>query len=178
MKINSKKGVSPLIATVLIIALTVALTVFLMNWAFGFFKERTDETSKTTEDQLFCVNSVDMDLVCSCQAGNTGNCEVSVSNNNNFYFGDNIATVTIPVRLISANKKVQITISTPITGTATEAPLKAYAIKTGTMVKAASSVAPYDFEVVIPRVNNTAKGRFVECGNLAKARVVCNMNLP
>ncbi len=181
MKMNSKKGVSPLIATVLIIALTVALTVFLMNWAFGFFKERTESTSRTTEDQLFCVNSVDMDVVCSCQAGNTGNCFVTVSNNNQFDFGANSANDKLFLRLISANQKVTAD-STSIVGTSTTPPLKAFEIKpaTGsiTMAKPASSVAPYNFEVVVPRVNNTAKGRLVECGNLAKVREVCDMNAP
>lgn len=53
----NKKGISPLIATVLIIGFTVALAAVIMVWGSDFIKGTTDDVAKTTEMQLACTNA-------------------------------------------------------------------------------------------------------------------------
>ncbi len=173
--INSKKGVSPLIATVLIIALTVALTVFLMNWAFGFFKERTSETSKTTTAQLKCVSAVDFDIDCSCQTPDVGKCFYTVTNNNALQLGDVGVTEKIYIRLISSDQKV---VTGEILGAATLPPLNAFEIKDGNLTKKTGSKEPFDLEVIVPKIKDNTTGLVTECGSLAKLRKACDMNAP
>jgi len=52
--LNSKKGVSPLIATVLLIAFAVALGAVIMNWGRGFVQQQTDQADKTADTKLTC----------------------------------------------------------------------------------------------------------------------------
>ena len=54
-KLN-KKGISPLIATVLLIGFTVALAALVMTWGSGFIKKITTETSESTDLALKCAN--------------------------------------------------------------------------------------------------------------------------
>ena len=58
----SKGGVSPLIATVLIIGFTVILAVLIINWGTDFFKTVQEDTSETTEIQFVCVNDLRFDI--------------------------------------------------------------------------------------------------------------------
>lgn len=60
---NSKKGVSPLIATVLLIAFSVALGAVVMNWGRGFISEKTDDVEKTTDVQLKCSVDILLDFL-------------------------------------------------------------------------------------------------------------------
>jgi len=163
MRMNSKKGVSPLIATVLIIALTVALTVFLMNWAFGFFKERTDETSRTTTEQLRCTQ-VDLNLDCGCPAGLTGDCSFTFSNDNPLTLSGGYR-----YRLIGLDGK-----STP--GSVTTS-VDAFASESKVVTKPTGSKQPYDLEVVVPSFLDERPDPDVTfyCGGSAKARVECRV---
>ena len=164
MRMNSKKGVSPLIATVLIIALTVALTVFLMNWAFGFFKERTDETSRTTTEQLRCTQ-VDLNLDCGCQAGSTGDCSFTFSNDNPL-----ILSAGYNYRLIGLDGK---SVSDKVDG-----PIEAFASDSqDNIAKPTGSKQPYDLEVVVPSFLDERPDPDVTfyCGGSAKARVECRV---
>lgn len=166
MRMNSKKGVSPLIATVLIIALTVALTVFLMNWAFGFFKERTDETSRSTTEQLRCTQ-VDLNVECGCQAGPTGSCSFTFSNDN---------PLTLPegykYRLIGLDGK-------SVSGEAadTSGEILPFKSDSRTITKPLESKQPYDLEVVVPSFLDERPDPAVTfyCGGSAKARVECKV---
>ena len=54
MKLWNKKGISPLIATVLIIGFTVALAAVVMTWGTGFVRSTTEETSESTNLALEC----------------------------------------------------------------------------------------------------------------------------
>ena len=178
--LKSKKGVSPLIATVLIIALTVALTVFLMNWAFGFFKERTSETSKSTKEQLLCVSAVDFDLECSCQKITGGTCSFTVINNNALQLGipggPTVPGGVLNVRLISTNQKI---VTTTIAGTATTPPIDSFGTAPSglSITKPAGATEPFDLEIIIPKVKDPTTGVITECGGLAKLRKMCDMNL-
>ena len=51
----SKRGVSPLIATVLIIGFTVALAAIIFTWGSSFVKDTTEQTSQNARSSLSCT---------------------------------------------------------------------------------------------------------------------------
>ncbi len=57
---GGKKGVSPLIATVLLIAFAVALGAVIMNWGRGFVQDRTADVEKTTKIETGCALDVQL----------------------------------------------------------------------------------------------------------------------
>lgn len=60
-----KKGISPLIATVLIIGFTVALGATIMTWGKGFIQDRMDKEGKMAEARLSCVSTdFTVDKIC------------------------------------------------------------------------------------------------------------------
>ncbi|MAG16138.1 hypothetical protein CMO88_03690 [Candidatus Woesearchaeota archaeon] len=56
----NKKGVSPLIATVLLIAFAVALGAVIMNWGRGFVQDQTANVEQTTEVEVGCALDVQL----------------------------------------------------------------------------------------------------------------------
>ncbi len=75
-----KKGISPLIATVLIIGFTVALAALILNWGQTFTQDIQDTTSESGEQQLTCATDVVFELQNACQTvGN--NLKLTVANN-------------------------------------------------------------------------------------------------
>jgi len=78
MKCFNKRGISPLIATVLIIGFTVALSAVVMTWGTGFVRDTTTATAEQTNLALSCAKlNFQIDAKC------TGNLvsEIEVSNN-------------------------------------------------------------------------------------------------
>lgn len=57
---NSKKGVSPLIATVLLIAFTVALGAVVMNWGKDFVTTKAKDTSGVANLELSCTSDIEL----------------------------------------------------------------------------------------------------------------------
>src|SRR3989344_2802426 len=57
-----KKGITPLIATVLLVGFTVALAVIIFNWGVGFVKDAQDNVDKSTEASLLCSNKLDFTI--------------------------------------------------------------------------------------------------------------------
>lgn len=53
-----KKGVSPLIATVLIIGFTIALAAIIITWSTGFTKKMQATTEETSTTQISCATDV------------------------------------------------------------------------------------------------------------------------
>ncbi|MEK6934832.1 MAG: archaellin/type IV pilin N-terminal domain-containing protein [Nanoarchaeota archaeon] len=58
----NKRGISPLIATVLIVGFTVALAAVIISWGSGFIQQMTERTSKTTDITLKCVTELKFDI--------------------------------------------------------------------------------------------------------------------
>lgn len=58
----NKKGISPLIATVLIIGFTVALAALIFTWGADFVKKTTEETSSKTTSALKCANELNFEI--------------------------------------------------------------------------------------------------------------------
>ncbi len=87
--IRNKNGVSPLIATVLLIAFAVALGAVVMNWGRGFVQQQTTEAEKTTQVKLGCSLKVNLKVaeidgvpqVCYGGGGSAGYIELRLNNN-------------------------------------------------------------------------------------------------
>ncbi|MDD5178623.1 MAG: hypothetical protein PHT54_05095 [Candidatus Nanoarchaeia archaeon] len=78
MRLN-KKGISPLIATVLIIGFTVALAAVIMTWGQKFTKDIQEQTEETSGSQITCANEVDFEIKKVClESGNSY--RVTISN--------------------------------------------------------------------------------------------------
>lgn len=86
---HGKKGVSPLIATVLLIAFAVALGAVVMNWGTNFVKEQTQKTEDTTNTKLGCALRVSLKIseidstpqLCYGGGGEAGYIEMRLDNN-------------------------------------------------------------------------------------------------
>lgn len=69
----NKKGVSPLIATVLIIGFTIALAAVVMTWGGGFVRSTTESTEASADLTLKCSTQVVFDVKNAVDNGdNTG----------------------------------------------------------------------------------------------------------
>ncbi|MFC1698167.1 archaellin/type IV pilin N-terminal domain-containing protein [Nanoarchaeota archaeon] len=61
MKLFKKKGISPLVATVLLIAFAVALGAIVFTWAQALFTNQTDQADKISGAALSCSYIQDID---------------------------------------------------------------------------------------------------------------------
>ena len=55
---RSKKGISPLIATVLVIGFTIVLAALVIQWGGGLFKDIQDRTGETAEGNEKCATQL------------------------------------------------------------------------------------------------------------------------
>lgn len=55
-----RKGISPLIGTVLLIGFTIGLAMLIFTWGGRFVGEVTEETGTTATQQLACIRDVDL----------------------------------------------------------------------------------------------------------------------
>ena len=68
-KMRNKKGISPLIATVLIIGFTIALALVIFAWGRTFTETLTKETGEKAEQQLSCSDLVSFEVKKACYKG-------------------------------------------------------------------------------------------------------------
>jgi len=54
----NKKGISPLIATVLLIGSTIALAALVMVWSQNLFQSTTERTGRGVEAEIICASDV------------------------------------------------------------------------------------------------------------------------
>jgi flagellin-like protein len=66
---KAKKGISPVIATIILIAITIVIAIAVAAWVFGLFKSYTGGPAVT-------INAAQS----SCKGGNPGSCSLVVSN--------------------------------------------------------------------------------------------------
>ncbi len=65
----NKRGISPLIATVLLIGFTVALAAMVMTWGSGFIKKTTESTEAGAQTALKCASELAFEISgVSCNA--------------------------------------------------------------------------------------------------------------
>ncbi|PLW79781.1 hypothetical protein C0585_06140 [Candidatus Woesearchaeota archaeon] len=62
MKLFNKKGVSPLIATVLLIAFAVALGVVVMNWGKDYVETTAKDAGEKADADLSCQMDIDIGI--------------------------------------------------------------------------------------------------------------------
>ncbi|MBT3865490.1 hypothetical protein HOF78_00105 [Candidatus Woesearchaeota archaeon] len=55
---KNKKGISPLIATVLLIGFAVALAAVVMTWGLDFIKNTAEATESQTQNTLICASDL------------------------------------------------------------------------------------------------------------------------
>ncbi|MFH1501307.1 MAG: archaellin/type IV pilin N-terminal domain-containing protein [archaeon] len=83
MNLKVKKGVSPVVATVLLIAIVVMIAIIIFLWARGFVKETFEKQGKPAYQACEQVN---LEIVLS--TSNTGNLEVVNRGNIPIYMVD------------------------------------------------------------------------------------------
>ncbi|MEA3378753.1 MAG: archaellin/type IV pilin N-terminal domain-containing protein [Nanoarchaeota archaeon] len=81
--LKNKRGISPLIATVLIIGFTVALAAVIMTWGQSFSKSMSQSTEESTEVQLACSQDVKFELKSVCWDSDALRLKLTVANNGN-----------------------------------------------------------------------------------------------
>jgi len=82
--VKSKKGISPLIATVLLIGFTIVLAALVMRWGGQFFRQQTDVVGCESEGQIQCTSGVDLVIDdVNGTTGTAGNLRIAVLNNGN-----------------------------------------------------------------------------------------------
>lgn len=72
---KNKKGISPLIATVLILGFTVALAAVIMTWGTGFTKKMQTQTEETANVQVICATDVVFDVKSVCYEDEAVKCD-------------------------------------------------------------------------------------------------------
>ena len=85
MKNVGEKGITPLIATVLLIGFTVALAAVIITWGGSFVDSMTKRTTATTDVTLKCVTELKFSISkVTCDEANKGHIKsVTVENNGN-----------------------------------------------------------------------------------------------
>lgn len=78
-----KKGISPLIATVLILGFTVALAAMIMTWGTGFTRQMQEQTEETSNIQVTCATDVAFDVKSVCETAVDGVYKITIANNGN-----------------------------------------------------------------------------------------------
>lgn len=102
-----RKGISPLIATVLIIGFTVALAAIIMTWGTTFSKGIQKGTEATTEEQMACAQEVQIALSSACVNSDANTVQMTIKNDGSkeitamtarFFTGANIvSTFALPL---------------------------------------------------------------------------------
>lgn len=75
-----KRGISPLIATVLIIGFTVALAAIIITWSTGFTKRMQEQTEETANVQVICATDVIFDIKSVCKVDGALTYKVLIQN--------------------------------------------------------------------------------------------------
>ncbi len=58
-----KKGLSPLIATVLLIGITISMAALVMVWGQNLVKQTTEETGESATTEIKCISRVTLELL-------------------------------------------------------------------------------------------------------------------
>jgi flagellin-like protein len=75
---KQKRGISPLIATILLIGFTVVLAAVVLTWGQGWFGGLTEGTTESTSKDLACINEGTIELTNVCEDGT--NTKVTIMN--------------------------------------------------------------------------------------------------
>lgn len=78
MSLNLKKGISPLIATVLLIGFTIIIIALVIFWSQTFVRETAEKEGELSALKLQCEQQVDINIMSASQSG--GNLLIEVEN--------------------------------------------------------------------------------------------------
>lgn len=109
MGIRQKRGITPLIATVLLIGFTVALAAVIMTWGFDFITGQIDIVDRKAEISLKCASDLGFKVGVDCTTDkitvdNTGKIDI-VALQLRKHEGNDIIPVDVPQVLVVGQKK-------------------------------------------------------------------------
>lgn len=81
-----KKGITPLIATVLLIGFTVALAALVISWGSGLFRKTTSETGEISDFNILCTTGYNLEYIAS-QSGTSSVSVIAKNNNDKNVYG-------------------------------------------------------------------------------------------
>jgi flagellin-like protein len=108
---RSRKAVSPLIATVLLIAFAVALGAVVMNWGRGYVEDTANIARERSDTEVTCASDVDISIVKIDSVPQI--CHNETSNKTVFFIVENKKGKTvekIQARLIASSTRVPYTV--------------------------------------------------------------------
>ena len=115
MRFFNKRGISPLIATVLLIGFTVALAGVVITWGGGFVERITSGTEERTERTLACTSDLRFEIGNVVCDDGTGASKVTVENKGsvnleeiNLRFFNQEGTLTGDSQTLGALEKYEI----------------------------------------------------------------------
>ncbi len=126
MRFLNKKGISPLIATVLLIGFTVALAAVVITWGSGFVNRVTTGTDQRTSKAISCTGDLDFEITkVTCPdtilVNNKGNLAIESLNLRFFDENGNLAGVPATTAPIEKYELKSITQAIPVGTTKVEA---------------------------------------------------------
>ncbi|MBU4502977.1 MAG: hypothetical protein KKA79_10365 [Nanoarchaeota archaeon] len=145
----NKKGISPLIATVLILGFTVALAAIIMTWGTDFTKRMQESTEETSTTQITCATDVIFDVKSVCF--DTDHYNVVISNDGKediekwrFRIYESETTVDAPDPVTLQIKAFELK-TVPVTGDGTHKKIEAIPIiqKGGKDIVCAQNIGSY-----------------------------------
>ncbi|MFH1065080.1 MAG: archaellin/type IV pilin N-terminal domain-containing protein [Nanoarchaeota archaeon] len=159
-----KKGVSPLIATTLLVGFTVAVVAMVVVWSRGYIEERAQKEEALANTKLKCEN-VRFTVEKSCLTAATGYLDIDIKNQATQQIDSFILRIKGPAGVEAVEEG-------PVSG-----PIKG--LQTGKM-----NLGPEKFDVtkvgvggntveIIPMIK-AGKGKYVPCsGQMLEARMLC-----
>lgn len=74
-----KRGISPLIASILLIGFTVALAAFIMTWGVDYFKDIMEKSKAQSDQALRCSSELNFEIL----AANCSSDSITIDNRGN-----------------------------------------------------------------------------------------------
>ena len=80
IRLVGKRGISPLIATVLIIGFVIALAAIIMTWGTSFTRDIQETTEEGANTQITCAQDVVFKITNMCETITDGTYKITVQN--------------------------------------------------------------------------------------------------
>ncbi len=154
-----KKGISALIATVLIIGFTIAIAAIILTWGTGYFKGLQKDVGESSEEQTECLLDVGFDVTCEYDKSD-GATKYSIINNKGSVL------LTTQARFYDVNNNLLSSEAGPTN-------VAAYGTAADTMALATGHDA-ITAEVMASKVTSST-GKTLNCGTIASGSAKCTV---
>ena len=74
----SEKGVNPLIATILLLLISLSIAGMLYSWLASYTTEKTSQATQSSEEQFTCSNAGFRIISCDYSTGSPGTAQVKI----------------------------------------------------------------------------------------------------